>query len=239
MGIGCALGIFKVIQYETGWDEHQANYDDIYRIVGEDKYPDRVDKSQGTPHPLGPALRADYPELLKVVRVHYAYGDQINITNAQGVIEKHLIEDGLVSTENDFFEVFTVEWLAGNQATALLEPNTAVISTSIAQQFYGLIPGSENQALGKLIDVNGKADFKVVGVVKDPVETTNFPFTIFLDYHTALSALNPYYDGGTNWNSTSSNTNTYVFLPAVEQGIVQFLRCLLRNTCQQNLSTVH
>jgi len=115
LGIGCASVIFKVVLYELSFDTHQENYQDIYRVVHENIYPDRTTKGQGTPHPLGSALKSDYPELDKVVRVHYAYGDQINVTDPNGTLNKHLIEEGIAFVEHEFFEIFTTEWVAGNR----------------------------------------------------------------------------------------------------------------------------
>ena len=109
LGIGCALVIFKVIRYELSFDKHHANFEYIYRVVNENIYPDRVDKGQGTPHPLGPALVQDYPELEYVVRTHYAYGDQINITDENDEFQKFLIEEGVAFTENNFFKIFSTE----------------------------------------------------------------------------------------------------------------------------------
>ena len=33
LGIGCALVIYKVIDYESSFDKHHTNYDNIYRVI--------------------------------------------------------------------------------------------------------------------------------------------------------------------------------------------------------------
>ncbi len=210
LGIGCAMVIFKVITYELSFDKQHANFDRIYRVVSQNIYPDRVDKGQGTPHPVGPALIEDYSELEEVVRVHYAYGDQINITSEDGEFNKFLFERGLAFTENSYFKVFDVEWIIGDPNTALTEPRTVVITVSTAEKLFGLGRDEVEMAIDRLINYNSKEDFKVVGVIEDPVETTNFPFAFLFEYQSGLEKINPYFGDGKSWNSTSSNTNTYL-----------------------------
>lgn len=208
LGIGCATVIYRFIDFQLSFDVHQEHYDTIYRVVHQDIYPDRIDYGMGTPHPMGSALKDDYPELKEVTRMHYIYGGQINIKNDQDVMQKHLLDEGLVLTENSFFSVFTTEWIAGDRENALKEPNTAVLTLSMVRQFFGLDRKNVNQVLGKVINYDNKIDFRVVGVIEDARKTTNFPFKVYLEY-SAQSEINPYYYDGKRWNSTSSNTNTF------------------------------
>lgn len=210
LGIGCALVIYKVIVFENSFDKHLENYENIYRVVGQGIRAGEVSKGMGTPHPVGPSLREDYPDINKVVRTHYDYGDQINVKDG-GNIKKFLLEEGVVYTENAFFEIFTVEFMAGDSKTALSEPNTTVISASQSRKLFGLDEGDESKAMGKTINVGNLVDYKIVGVIADPPEATNFPFTILLEYN-GQAASNPYFGEGMRWNSTASNTNTYILV---------------------------
>ncbi len=212
LGIGCALVIYKVIQFETSFDKHQENYESLYRVVNQNIYPDRVEKGMGTPHPLGPALKADFPEIRHVVRTNYQYGSQLNTYDENGEMHKFLIDEGIVFTEPSFFDLFTVEWVAGDQAKALTAPGSVVICRSEARKLFGLKEGEEHLALAKLINYGNVMDFKVVGIIGDPPSTTSLPFSYLFDYESQGGEINPYFGEGIRWNSTSSNTNTY-FLP--------------------------
>lgn len=210
LGIGCALVIYKVIVFENSFDKHQENYENIYRVVSQGIRAGEVSKGSGTPHPVGPALREDYPDIYKVTRTHYQGGDQINVKEGNE-LKKFLLDDGIAYLDNAYFEIFTVEFLAGDKATALTEPNTAVIAVSQCRKLFGLEEGNEAEAMGKTINVGNLQDFKIVGVISDPPESTNFPFSILLDYD-SQAASNPYYGEGKRWNSTSSGTNTYMLV---------------------------
>ena len=210
LGIGCSLVIYKVIDFEKGFDTHLSNYDNIYRVVNESHRPTGVDKGMGTPHPVGPAIIEDFPEIQEVVRTHYTYGDQMNIREGDQV-KKFLLEDGVVFTENSFFKIFDVAFTAGDANSALIEPNTVVISESESRRLFGYGVGAEVEAMGKTINYGNLKDFKVVGIIKDPIESTNFPFRLLFEYD-SQEEINPYYGEGHRWNSTSSNTNTYMLV---------------------------
>lgn len=212
MGIGCALVIYKVIDYENSFDKHHEHYGEIYRIVRESIYPDRVDKGMGTPHPVGPSLLQDFSTIDRVVRVHYAYGNQLNIYDDRGEMKKFLVDEGITFTENSYFDVFTTEWVAGDRETALTEPNTVVIARSQARKLFGLTEGAEQEAMGRSINFNNIRDFKIVGIIADPMVPTTLPFTYLFNYDGQSGEINPYFGEGKRWNSTSSNTNTY-FIP--------------------------
>ncbi|MFK7953527.1 MAG: ABC transporter permease [Ekhidna sp.] len=211
LGIGCALVIFKVITFENSFDKHQENYDNIYRVVRNNIRANDISKGAGNPHPVGPALKEDYPDILSVVRTHYSYGGQVNVLE-KGNLKKFLLDDGIVYTEPAFFDIFSVNFVAGDHNTALTAPNTAVISKSEARKLYGLKEGDEAMAMGKDFNIGNLLDLKVVGVIEDPLESTNFPFSILCEY-SGLSKTDPYFDDGSQWNSTNSSTNTY-FLAA-------------------------
>lgn len=207
LGIGCSLVIFKVLQFETNFDKHHVNFDRIYRISSESIYPDRTNKGMGTPHPLGAAIKTDYPEIQQVVRTYYGGDIQINVIKEDGNKEKFLFNEGVVFTENSFFKIFTTSWVVGDPETALTAPNTVVLTKSAARKLFQLLDGQESEAMGKIVENEGA--YKVVGIVEDYPESTNFPFNMFFEYY-GQKSINPYFYEGKEWNSTSSALNTYI-----------------------------
>lgn len=209
LGIGFALVIFKVISYERSFDKHQEKYESIYRVVHQNILPNEIDYGMGTPHPVGPALVNDYPEVSLMTRTHEVGSYQVNIRE-DGNLEKFLVQGKIAFTENNYFKIFSNRFIAGDPETVLSEPNTAVISKSLARLFFDLNEGEEEQAMGRLVGMGPVRDFTIVGVIEDPAKATNFPFELLLEYKGQdHDEINPYFGDGTHWNSTSSNTNTW------------------------------
>lgn len=212
LGIGCALVIFKVITFERSFDTHLSNYENIYRVVNESINPAKVDYGMGTPQPLAPAIQTDLSEVKKVVRTHETSSLQVDV-NEKGYLEKFLIEEEMAFTENSYFDIMDVQFIAGDPSTALQDPNTAVISKMMAKRFFEVADGEEDEVIGKRFTLMAVRDFEIVGVIEDPVESTNFPFHILMEYEGQNHPeINPYYGEGREWHSTSSNTNTYLLV---------------------------
>lgn len=169
--IGLAFGIdaiviFKVISYENSFDVHLSKYDNIYRIVSEEINPASVDKGMGTPHPVGTAIRQDFPEVKSVVRVHQQPDTQLDVKRGTS-LEKFLVESEIAFVDSEYFEFFDIDFIAGNRKTALTEPNTAVISVSYALKLFGTNRSEANQIIGKTFRLGAVKDFEVVGVIED------------------------------------------------------------------------
>lgn len=209
LGLGCVLVIFKVISYELSFDTHHSNYDNTYRAVRESRISSGLSYNEGVPHPLGEGLRADYPELI-VARTHYENG-QIAIQRKNGEYDRYQEDDGVVFAESSVFAIFDFGFIAGDSATCLDEPNSAVISRSKAKQYFGLTDDNLGLAMGQQILYENQITLTVKALVEDYIETTNIPFNVLIHYEN-IDGINPYYRKG-NWNSNSSATNCYILTP--------------------------
>ncbi|SMD31864.1 ABC-type transport system, involved in lipoprotein release, permease component [Reichenbachiella faecimaris] len=210
LGLGCVLVIFKIITYEISFDKHHSNYDNIYRIVRESKISSGISYNEGVPHPVGEALRADYPDL-KVVRTHYEPYHQLAIKREDGEYDRYQDDEGLVFAESSVFQIFDFEFIEGNPNNCLDEPNSIVLSRSQAKKLFSLNDANLNEAMGRQILFANELDLTVKGLVEDYKVTTNMPFNVFVHYE-HLDGINPYYRKG-NWGSNSSATNCYVLVP--------------------------
>lgn len=214
LGIGCALVIFKVITYELSYDKFHSNYDQIYRVVKNDIYPDGIQYNAGVPHPLGVAIRNDISDVKNLVRTHYSYGDQVNTFDNFGNLVKHDIQSGIVFTEPELLEVFDFEIIYGNAINALGTPNQAVVSKDMVKRLFGDI--SLADAVGKKFNLSNKVDLSVGAVMENVRKNTVLPFEIMISYD-SQKEYNNYYGDGNRWNSTSGSTNNYLMLDNPEK----------------------
>ena len=211
LGIGCSLVIYRVITYELSYDRHHKNFEHIYRVTRADHQPDKIEYGSGVPHPVGNAIREDYSFIDKVAKVDYQYG--AIVASWEGDVQlRRLNEDvGIAYAIPEFFNVFTFESLSGDLAKGVAELNSAVISDEWAKKYFDLTDATIEQAIGKRLTINSKLSVTIKAIFKVPPKNSDFPFQLMIHYHN-LKDMNPYYEDGTRWNSTSSSTNCYLLI---------------------------
>lgn len=210
LGIGCVLVIFKIINYELSFDQHNPKYEETYRLVRENTISTGINYNVGVPHPLGKAIRLDFPEF-KSGLIHYNYGGMLSTVVGDDVI-RYQEEEGIAFAENEVLEILDMNIIIGDQATALVSPGSGIISESIAKKYFDFESNQLERAIGKTMELENDIKFKVTAIMKDPEKRTDFPFTVLLDYY-SQSKINPYFSEGTNWHSNSGSTNCMVLIP--------------------------
>jgi len=213
IGIGCSLVIFKIIAYESGFDSYHTNYENVYRLIIEYQDPiEGIKYQEGQVHPLGEAIRNDFPGI-DAVMTFYAAKGQISIENSNGDIQKYQENTGLVYAEPNIFKVFDFNFLAGNPSKALINKGSIVITSSLAQKYFNLSALEVGEAMNRFLIINNKSTFQVNGIISDPPKNTDLPFKIIANYQDQV-ASNDYFGSGTDWNEYSSYTNCYILLPS-------------------------
>ncbi|MEO0331346.1 MAG: ABC transporter permease, partial [Bacteroidota bacterium] len=209
LGITCSLVLFLLIRYWLSFDTFHTNKDNIYRIVRETVRQGTIDHTPGVPVPFPDAFRTDFPEVEKVVFTSYFRQGLITV-DKEGENQNFSEEEGLAYVEPTFFDVFDRLIIAGDQFTALDQPNEVVISQSLAQKYFGVNSQPED-LLGQSLRLNKEIELVITGVMEDHLENTDFPFTMMISYATVKDEMLE--NGG--WNSISSDDQCYVLLSEV------------------------
>ena len=69
IGIACCILIFLWVQDELSFDRFHGNLDSLHRVVEKNYFSDgTIFPIARTPYPVGPALVADYPEIINFTR---------------------------------------------------------------------------------------------------------------------------------------------------------------------------
>jgi putative ABC transport system permease protein len=89
--------------------------------------------------------------------------------------DKKAYEDKGWFVEASFFEIFPLQFLKGNPATALTAPATIVLTEDVAQRYFG-----SEDPIGKTVKID-KTDFTVKGVL------AKLPNHFHLDFHYLMS----------------------------------------------------
>lgn len=177
VGIAASLLIFLVIRHEMSYDDFQSNRDRIYRVVTTSisrSNHEVVWMHSMAVRPLANGLRQDFPQLEKVAMVRSASG-QVYIPGKDLASEKRFKEkEGVFFAEPSLFEIFDFTWLVGN-ATGLKDPNTVVLSQSVANTYFG----DYRNAIGKTMQLwSYRLPLRVIGVFRDLPENTDVPVRI-------------------------------------------------------------
>ena len=183
-GIAAFILILQYSLYELSYENFYKNADQVYRVRQ-----DRYDKGKLSTTwgagcaAIGPALKNEFPEVL-------AYGRLVNVSGVININEINFREDKMYAANTSFLTMLPVKFLAGIDSASLDEPNTAVISESIAKKYYG-----HHEVVGQSFRLNKGAVFKISGVFKDLPDNTHFKFNILLSWPTYV-----------NWRGTGVET---------------------------------
>src|SRR6266700_1090613 len=148
VSIAACLLIYLVIQFETSFDNFHRRSNRIYRVATVFHNMEGRNFGRGTSFPVANGLRTEFPQLEKVARINASMGEQITVMeDGKKSAGKKFNEQGLFFAEPEFFEIFNFPFLAGDPATALSAPYTAVLTQQAAEKYFG----DWKQAMGKFI----------------------------------------------------------------------------------------
>jgi putative ABC transport system permease protein len=90
-------------------------------------------------------------------------------------------EELLYYADSNFFNFFSFMLVEGDPRTALLEPNTVVLTKSMEKKYFGTEPG-----MGKLLSIGGhEKTYKVTGITADCPTNSHFIYDMLLASSTA------------------------------------------------------
>ncbi|MCF6402096.1 ABC transporter permease [Chitinophaga filiformis] len=173
IGLTCCFLIFMYVRFELSYDLFHKNKDRIYRLVTDVKTPTELIEADITSAPMGPNIKADFPEVASSVR--------INLSNTLVTLGTNkYFEDRLAIADSTLFNIFSFPLTRGSAKQVLTEPFTAVLTESKAKKYFG-----SADPLGKTFQIDGgKATIRVTGVMKDVPENSHLPFDMVLSMAT-------------------------------------------------------
>lgn len=213
VGIAAALLIFRMVTYELSFNKEFNNYDHIVRVVSETTLTDgEKNLSTCVPIPAMDAMENSVSQFAAFSRVRELNTNlMIRGENADTPLKKFALGDLELPlfVEQGFTEVFNFKWLAGDEKTALTEPNTIVLNKKWAEKCFDNV----ESAMGKTVYLENIIPAVVTGVIENLPVNCDFIFPYLASYETLKSnAVLFDYDG--NWGSCSSSNQVYARLDA-------------------------
>jgi putative ABC transport system permease protein len=194
VGLATCVLIMLFVADELGYDRYNTKADRVYRVDGDLKFGGNHFVLAVAPDPMGPTLKRDYPEVEQYVRFR-GYNNRFLVKKG----DQNLQESRVTYADSTLFDVFTLPMIQGNPASALVDPNSVVITETMAKKYFNTV-----DAVGKSLLVNDSLHYKVTGVIRDMPVSSHFHYDFFISMSSTAESRR-----GT-W--VSNNFNTYVLL---------------------------
>ncbi len=175
IGITFSLLIIFYIKDELSYDNYHEKGDRIFRVNSYIKEADKdTMKWAITPFPMAPALKNDYPEVEEAVR--FVGNDRTMFKNG----DKRFYELKTFYADSNVFRVFTYPFLEGNPQTALVAPNSIVLTQSMAIKYFG----KGQSYVGKTLESTNGTVYNVTGVTKDVPANSHLIYNMLISRNT-------------------------------------------------------
>ncbi len=167
IGLSVAFGIstlllltaFGLLTFDQFHEENGA----VYRVYQKVIEPQGEQYGNNMPLPMRAALKAEYPEVKLAARILTG--------NAQLLKSDKLINEGIIFTDPEYFQVFGYKLLKGDPNTALKDLSNVVLREDIAKNIFG-----DQDPMGKTLTINHdnkEQSFLVTGILEKGPENTS------------------------------------------------------------------
>jgi putative ABC transport system permease protein len=188
LGLSIALAAsFIMLLYvinELSYNHCHKNRKRVYRVLN--YYVDFKKTMSATPYVLATALKNEFPQVEKAVRVSRVVGFRLKVKE-----ETITVSDAFAS-DSDIFDIFTLPLINGTSSKNLLDdPNSIVLSQSLAKKIF-----PDQNPVGKEIVgvINDSTQVLVVrGVFEDLPENSTFRSQCLLNSKWTLEPVNKIY----------------------------------------------
>ena len=172
-GLAVALAFFLLtisyVQDELGFDRFHRKSDRIFQLLSS---MDNGQLSGYSSPPIGPAMAAEFPEIVRYIRF---WEQTESVGDGTGIFNQ-----SVGFADSGFFDVFDFPLIRGDAASALDSSNKIILSRTSARKFFG-----EQDPLGKTLAVNinsRKIDFQVSGVLGDFPDRSSIRFDALVSF---------------------------------------------------------
>ena len=156
IGLASAVLVFMHVNYVQNSNKHIDNWQNTYRLVTHMKIRQTnvPYRTRASAEPYAAQLRIDYPDQIE----HIA-----KIRQGNGVFSRgnESAENELTWAEPDAVYIFDLDLISGDAATAISQPNSMIISKTVAEKYFG-----DEDPIGQVLTLDNQADIQVTGVFR-------------------------------------------------------------------------
>ncbi|MCF8365488.1 MAG: ABC transporter permease, partial [Bacteroidales bacterium] len=217
IGLSASILILIYINHELSYDRFFNHHEQIYRVAVDGRMSGDFFNAAVSPAPLAPALKNEYPEVKNAVRIRNISQEALLSSH-----DKKFYQSDLIMADSSFFDIFDFKPKFGELHTALYEPLSIVITSSMAQKFFG-----ELNPVGEIIELNNEFNLRIPAVIEDIPNNSHFDFPAVISW-TSIDKIDPSGNQG-NWGSQAfytyiklaENTDEKLFEDKIEKVIMK------------------
>ena len=188
VGMIAAIVIAKYIGYSLTFDNFHQNRQSIHQLS-------QIESKNGTIENTGNltyrgiaiAAKQAIPEVINYTRFNSSVETLVTVSDEEGKATSYN-ENGIISVDSSFLQMFTYRLLYGSQEEALAAPYSAVITHRTARKYFG-----NKDPIGETITTQvswgEKQNWTVTNVLEDPPNNSILQFDMLLSSPVDLDNL--------------------------------------------------
>jgi putative ABC transport system permease protein len=175
VGMSLSLLFVAMVVFVYQFDNFHPNRQRIYRVITHVQ--DRNQNPSFASAPFGTArlLKNNFSGIEQVVRIHASLNHEVGYGDAKIPVRGYF-------TDPEFLSMFNFPLLEGSAATALVKPNTMVITEAAAAKIFG-----PKNPMGELAFIEPFGEVMVTGIMKSIPKNCHMQFEALVSFATLTS----------------------------------------------------
>ncbi len=174
LAMAVCLLLITIIYDQKTYDTFHADADRIYRIISKNAVRSSIfDGVATSPLPFKAEIENNYPFIEAATNLRHDFRGEAQSATKVLNIKGYYTDPG-------FFKVFSFDLAEGNEETAFNAPFSVVLTRETAEKFFG----NKTSYLGEVLEVTGRGQFKVTGIMDLPEIKSHFDFEALASINT-------------------------------------------------------
>ncbi|GEP93785.1 ABC transporter permease [Chitinophaga cymbidii] len=188
-GMAFALLIGLWVKHETSFNKFNEHAERIGIMRKNTQFNNEKATQVATPLPLHDELKNNYPEVERATRMDWGNGHSLMHGDSKYSKRGRYVDP-------DFLKMSSLPLLQGNIETALNDPNSIILSQSLAAtMFRGQNP------LGKIVRIDNQYNVQVTGVIADAPSNFSFGYEFLAPFEFKVLNIDFVKNAKTQWSN--------------------------------------
>jgi hypothetical protein len=219
VGMACCGILMLFVLDELSHDDFHAKKHQLHQVYMRAQNGGELKASGVTPGPLAETLLRAIPEVKNAARADFGPTLLLRVGN-------RVLKEGGRHVDPAFLKMFSFPLLRGNPDQVLAEPNSIVLTESLARRLFG-----KGDPVGKIVQINNKEAVTVTGVLADVPANSSVQFGFLMPW-AYLESTTPWVKEK-NWGNNSFTTFVELAPQATPAQVDEKLKTIYRQFAEK------